>query len=183
MQIRVGVFALVIAACSSGRAPTKTAAAPARAVERRLSTIPDDPCELLTSADVSKAAGISIQSARRVPDIGEIVRAQRENRVARAGNLCNYDSTASIGDIVVAVPDISAQSIAAFRKEREEYSKNFRAESIVGVGYEAWLAGGNTLHVLAARNLQFVVATRYWQPDSRDAVVRVAKLILSRISQ
>lgn len=177
------IIAAVIAACSYHRTPTTIATTPARVAERRISTIPDDPCELLTPADVSKAAGISIESARRVPDIGEIVRAHRENRRARAGNLCNYDSSAPVGDIVFAVPDVSAQSIAAFRKEREEYARNFPAESIQGVGYEAWLAGGNALHVLAARNLQFVVSTRNSQPDSREAVVGVAKLILARISQ
>lgn len=179
----VGILALVIGACSSGRSATKTTAAPVRVAERRISTIPDDPCELLTPADVSKAAGISIESARRVPDIGEIVRAHRENRRAVVGNLCNYDSTAPVGDIVVAVPDISSQSIAAFRKERDEYAKNSRAEPVEGVGYEAWLAGGNALHVLAAKNLQFVVSTRNSQPNSRDTVVGVAKLILARISQ
>jgi hypothetical protein len=57
------------------------------------------------------------------------------------------------------------------------------AQHIDGIGYEAWIAGGNTLHVLAARNAQFIVGTRYWQPNSRDVVMAVAKSIMSRITQ
>jgi hypothetical protein len=145
--------------------------------------LPDDPCELLTASQVSAAAKIPIQSRRRIPDIGEIVRAQRENRPPRAGSICNYDSTAPVGDIVIAIPELSVQSVTAFRKERDEYMKNYGAQNIDGVGYEAWLAAGNTLHVLAARNAQFIVGTRYWQPNSRDVVVAVAKSVMSRITQ
>lgn len=181
----IAIIALTCA-CSSGHTPaagTTTAPSPLR--QRTIMMLPDNPCELLTPAQVSAAAGIAIQSARRIPDIGEIVRAEREHRPPRAGVICNYDSNAPVGDIVIAIPEPSLQSVSAFRKERDEYMRNYpgSGQHIEGIGYEAWLAGGNTLHVLAARNAQFVVGTRYWQPNSRDVVVGVAKSVMSRITQ
>jgi len=126
---------------------------------------------------------VKILSARRVPDIGEIVRAQKENRSARPSTICNYDSSDDVGDILIVVPEVSQQSVAAYRKARDDYTRNFRAESISGVGDEAWMAGGNTLHVLAGKNAQFIVATRFWQANSRDVVIAVAKSVISRISR
>jgi hypothetical protein len=126
---------------------------------------------------------VKILSARRVPDIGEIIRAQREDRRARPGTICNYDSNADVGDIVIAVPEVSQQSVAAYRKERDEYARNFHAVKISDVGDDAWLAGGNTLHVFVGRSGQFIVSTRYWQPTSRDVVIAVAKSVISRISR
>ena len=183
MLQRLLAMTVVVSACSSNRAATPAAPAPAPVAQRRIMMLPDNPCELLTPAQMSAASGVEIQSARRVPDIGEIVRAQRENRAPRAGVICNYDSKAPVGDIVIAVPDQSVQSVTAFRKERDEYMKNYHGEHVEGVGYEAWLAGGNTLHVLAARNAQFIVGTRYWQPNSRDVVLAVAKTVMARITQ
>ena len=146
----------------------------------RMVFLPDDPCELLTTEQVAAASGVRILSERRVPDIAEIIRAEKENRAARPSTICNYDSSADVGDIVIIIPEVSQRNIPAYQKAREEYSRNFQAEKISGIGEDAWLAGGNTLHVLAGRNAQFIVATRYWQKNSRDIVIAVAKSILSR---
>jgi len=185
MRRQLTGMTVLICACSSGHTPATGATTPSPVAQRSIMMLPDNPCELLTAAQVSSAAGIAIQSARRIPDIGEIVRAQREKRPPRAGVICNYDSNAAVGDIVIAIPDPSVQSVTAFRKERDEYMRNFpgSAQHVDGIGYEAWIAGGNTLHVLAARNAQFIVGTRYWQPNSRDVVQAVAKSIMSRITQ
>jgi hypothetical protein len=179
----VAGFLVVLAACSGRRSSSPAAAPPAPAEKGRFIRLPDNPCDLLTAEQVAAASGVKILSARRVPDIGEIVRAQREDRRARPGTICNYDSSANVGDIVIIVPEVSQQSVDGYRKARDEYARNFRAEKISGVGDEAWMAGGNTLHVLAGRNAQFIVATRYWQPNSRDVVIAVAKSVISRISR
>ena len=183
LQRLVVAVAILLAACSSGRSSAPSPAAPptpAPTAPTFVGYLPQNPCELLTTEQVAAASGIRILSARRVPDISEIIRAERENRSARASTICNYDSSADVGDIVVIIPEVSQQNVAAYRKSRDEYARNFSAQKISGVGEDAWLAGGNTLHVLAGRNAQFIVATRYWQQNSRDVVIAVAKSILSR---
>lgn len=182
MRTSVCGILIVVAGCS-GSSPAPRPGAPprpARVETGRFIRLPENPCELLTAEQVAAASGVKILSARRVPDIGEIIRAQKENRRARPGTICNYDSSADVGDIVIIVPEVSQQSVEGYRKARDEYARSWRAETISGVGDEAWMAGGTTLHVLAGRNAQFIVATRYWQQNSRDVVIAVAKSILSR---
>ena len=185
MAQRAVVAALILlTACSSGRPPAPAPGVPPAPVETgRFIRLPDNPCELLSAEQVAAAGGVKILGARRVPDIGEIIRAEKENRSARPSTICNYDSSADVGDIIIIVPEVSQQSVAAYRKARDDYARNFRAENIAGIGDEAWMAGGNTLHVLAGRNAQFIVATRYWQANSRDVVIAVAKSVMSRISR
>jgi hypothetical protein len=181
---RVAAALVVLTACSSGRPSAPPPGAPPAPAEKSVvGYLPNDPCELATAEQVEVASGVKIETARRVPDISEIIRAEREHRSAKASTICNYDSSADIGDIAIVVPEVSQQNVAAYRKARDEYARSFRAEKISGIGEDAWLAGGNTLHVLAGRNAQFIVATRNWQKSSRDVVIAVAKSIMSRITR
>jgi hypothetical protein len=180
----IAAAVVLLTACSSGKPSGPAPGAPPAPVQSGLvGYLPDNPCDLATAQQVEVASGVKIEAARRVPDISEIIRAEREHRSAKASLICNYDSSADIGDITIVVPEVSQQNVAAYRKARDDYARSFRAENISGIGEDAWLSGGNTLHVLAGRNAQFIVATQYSQKNSRDVVIAVAKSILSRIAR
>jgi hypothetical protein len=146
-----------------------------------VSSLPENPCELLTAEQVATATRLRVTRARQVPDIGEIIRAEKEGRTARANTICSYDTPTEFESITIIVPPVSDQSSAAFRKAREDNSRRFRAEPIAGLGEDAWLAAGTTLHVLAGKSAQFIVATRAYQEGSRDVVIAVAKAVLARL--
>jgi hypothetical protein len=150
-------------------------------VAHRVASLPENACELLTAREVSAAAGQHVSNAHRVPDIGEIIRAEKEHRTARANYICAYDTMNEIGGITIIVPQVSEQSSAAYRRAREEYFRRFSGENIDGIGQDAWLAGGTTLHVLAGETAQFIVATRSERDGSRDIVIAVAKAVLARL--
>ena len=176
------VFSLVTVACSSGRRAAEPGSAP-EAVRGTVASLPENACELLTAREVSAAAGRPVTRAHRVPDIAEIIRAGKEDRTARASTVCSYDSINEFGTIAIMIPPVSEQSSAAYRRTREDYFRQAHGESIDGLGEDAWLAGGTTLHVLAGKTAQFIVATRTAQEWSRDAVIGVAKAVLARISR
>jgi uncharacterized protein (DUF1697 family) len=174
------VFALGTQGCSSGRGAAAPAASP-EVVRRTVASLPENPCELLTAQEISAAGGQHVSNAHRVPDIGEIIRAEKEGRTARANNICAYDTMNEIGGISIIVPPVSEQSRAAYRRAREDYFRQSSGENIHGIGLDAWLAGGTTLHVLAGETAQFIVATRTARDGSRDMVIGVAKAVLARL--
>lgn len=173
-------FALGTQGCSSGRGATAAGPTP-EAVPHKVASLPENPCELLTAREVSAAGGQHVSNAHRVPDIGEIIRAEKEGRTARANNICAYDTMNEIGGITIIVPPVSEQSSAAYRRARQDYFRQSSGENIDGIGQDAWLAGGTTLHVLAGETAQFIVATRSARDGSRDTVIAVAKAVLARL--
>ena len=146
-----------------------------------VASLPENPCELLTAEQVSDATGLRVTRARRVPDIGEIIRAEKEGRTARANTICSYETPTEFESITIIVPPVSDQSSAAYRKAREDYSRRFNAEPIAGLGEGAWLSAESTLHVLAGRTAQFIVSTRAHREGSRDVVIAVANAVLDRL--
>jgi uncharacterized protein (DUF1697 family) len=175
------VLALGTQGCSSGRGATAAPGSAPEVVRRKVASLPENACELLTAQEVSAAGGQHVSNAHRVPDIGEIIRAQKEGRTARANYICAYDTMNEIGGISIIVPPVSEQSRAAYHREREDYFRQFSGKNINGVGEDAWFAGGTTLHVLAGETAQFMVATRSARDDSREIVIAVAKAVLDRL--
>jgi hypothetical protein len=116
-----------------------------------------------------------------VPDIGEIIRAEKDGRTARANMICSFDTPNEFRSISIIVPPVSEQSSASYRTEHENYSRQFHADRIPGLGEDAWLASGTTLHVLAGNTAQFIVAIRTVQDSSRDTLIAVAKAVLARL--
>jgi hypothetical protein len=116
-----------------------------------------------------------------MPDIGEIIRAEKEGRTARASTICSYDTPTEFESITIIVPPVSDQSSAAYRRARDDYSLRSHAEPIAGLGEGAWLAAGTTLHVLAGKSAQFIVSTRASREGSREVVIAVAKAVLDRL--
>lgn len=179
----VASIVLIIAACSSGSGSgAPVAGAPAPAPLHKITSLPDNPCELLSAEEVAAATGLRIESARRMPDIGEVLKSEREGRAARVSGICTYDASGEDSEISLIVPSVSDQSRAAFMRERGAYSDQSRVEPVSGLGEDAWLAG-TTLHVLAGNTAQFMVAARGRQEHSRDLVVAVAKAVLAKIQR
>ena len=119
----------------------------------------------------------------RVPDIEEIILAKREGRAARTSTICSYDTGGDIVAIQIVVPPVSARTSAAYQSERDLYFLRFpgSVRDVPGVGEDAWLSGGNTLHVLAGTMGHFIVTTRMAQPSSSEIVLAVAKVVLSKL--
>ena len=142
---------------------------------------PDDPCEVLSADDVAAASGLPIRNARRIPDIGEIVRATREGRRPRVSAVCSYDGETD-AEITISIPAVADQNASAYMKERDAYFEQSHGQHVSGVGADAWLGGGAALHVLVGKNAQFVVGARNASEKSRDAVVAVAKAAIARLA-
>ena len=170
-------------ACSSGRGAVATTGEEPGEVRPAVASLPENPCELLTADQVAAATGLRVTRAHRVPDIGEIIRAEKEGRTAHANTICSYDTPSEYVNIAIIIPPVGEQNSAAYRSEHEDYLRQSHAESIGGLGDDAWLAGGTTLHVLAGKSAQFIVATRMVDGGSRDVVVAVAKAVLSRFNR
>ena len=131
------------------------------------------------------ATGLRVRRARKVPDIDEIVAAGKAGRPAHTSTICSYDTGGELVAITITVPPLENRTAAAYNSEREAYFRRYAgsAKPITGIGEDAWLAGGTTLHVLAGPNAHFTVATRMAQPNSPDVVAKVARAVVERLSR
>jgi hypothetical protein len=174
-----------LGACSSRGGGPEAAAPPSPAVARRIASLPENPCDLLTRGEVSVATGLAVRRAHRVPDIDEIVQAGKEGRPARTNTICSYDVRGDIVAITITVPPVSDRNATAYMSARDAYLRQYpgSARAVSGVGEDAWLAGGSTLHVLAGKDAQFIVATRMAQPKSPEVLVAVARAVVERLNR
>ena len=174
---------LSVGACSSGGGAGPAGEPPSLAEVRRIATVPENPCELLTRGEVAVATGLRVRQARRVPDIEEIIQSEKEGRPARTSTICSYDTPTDIVAITIIVPPVSERGSAAYVSAREAYFRQYPGSGrhVSGIGEDAWLAAGTTLHVLAGKNANFIVATRTAQPNSPDVVVAVARAVLQKL--
>ena len=180
------LIVLSAAGCKSGGGSTEAGAPPAPAAgPRRIATLPENACELLTRGEVSVATGLRVRRAQKVPDIDEIVAAGKEGRPAHTSTICSYETPGEFVAITIVVPPLENRTAGAYHAEREAYFRQYpgSAKPVAGVGEDAWLAGGTTLHVLAGPNAHFTVATRVAQPKSPDVVAKVARAVVQRLSR
>ena len=179
-------FALFISvgACSSrGGGGVEAGAPPAPSAARHVASLPENPCELLTRGELSVATGLAVRRAQRVPDIDEIVQAGKEGRPARTNTICNYDVRGDLVAITITVPPVSDRTAAAYHAAREAYFSQHPASArdVSGIGEDAWLASGTSLHVLAGKNAPFIIATRMAQPNSPEVLAAVARAVVERL--
>ncbi len=175
---------IAVASCSSGGGGGPEAGGPPSPVApRRIASLPENPCVLLTRGEVSVATGLRVRQARRVPDIEELINSGREGRPARTSTICSYDTPTDIVAITIIVPPASERNSAAYLSQREAYFRQYpgSVRHVSGIGEDAWLAAGTTLHVLAGSNAHFIVATRTAQPKSPEVVAAVARAVLDRL--
>ena len=146
------------------------------------SSLPDNPCEVLNPAQVSAIAGVEVTSVNRVPSLAKIVHAQKENREPGPGTICSYETRSDFGAILIAVPARADRRTAEYWETRAKYFETFpgAAQPVAGLGMDAWLSGGTSLHVLVREDEYFTISTQMHQPRSRDLLVDIAKAVLSQ---
>lgn len=146
-------------------------------------SLPENPCEVVSAEQVSTATGLEVASVERVPSIAKIVEAQRTNQEPAPGRLCTYETHSAFGMIMIAVPSRADRRAAEYWKARAKYFETYpgSGQFIRDLGSDAWLAGGSTLHVLISGDEYFSVSTQMYQPGSRDLLVKIARVVLSKI--
>jgi hypothetical protein len=171
MTVRTGLAIAVVCAGSH--------VASARAQGRSL---PEDPCDVLTPAQMSTASGLDVTSATRVESIAEIVRARNGERPSGAGTICRYDTSSPFGSIEVEIrADRRAEAYASLRAAA--FAKGpASAVALDGIGADAWLVGGASLHVLVHDADYFTVTTQNYRPESRDVLVRIARRMVAELT-
>lgn len=144
--------------------------------------MPDNPCEVLSSARVSEITGLDVVSANRAPSLEKVVQAQEENREPGPGTICIYETRSAFGAILILVPPRADRSAAKYWADRAKYFQTFpgAARRVEGIGTDAWISGGNVLHVLARNDEYFTVSTQMDEPRSGELVMNVAKAVLDQ---
>ncbi len=173
------LFATVVVALSAA-SPTPSAA-PVQNISRA-STLPDNPCDVLTQDELSRITQLNILSVERVPDIREVVQAEREHREPRPGIICSYGTRTPFNAITIDVPPRPLRTTDRYWAQRTDYFQTYRgsAEPIRGLGQDAWLAARADLRVLIRDGEYFHVATQSYQPQSRELLIRIARAILEK---
>jgi hypothetical protein len=156
-------------------AVTAGAALPERA-------LPDNPCEIIDATEIAIAGQLVVQPGRRVPSIGQEVEAQKAGRPPAPGRICSFDTGVEFGAISLSVLPRADRRQAAYRESRERYFRTFAgsARHIAGLGEDAWLAGGASLHVLIRADEFFTLSTQQYQPESGELLTKIANLIVAK---
>jgi len=180
MRTRYVFLILVIyslLSCSVATAQSKH-----RSNRPRLSSLPDNPCELISPAKVSAISGLKVTSVKRVPSLAKIVSAQSENRELGPGTICVYVTRSEFGDIMIAVRPRTERSAASYWKSRAKYFETFpgSARDVADLGMDAWLAGGTSLSVLVRGDEYFGLSTQMYQPRSQELLVKIAHVVLGQ---
>jgi len=130
----------------------------------RLTTLPDNPCAVLTQEQMAMLTNLEVTAVRRVPSITKVVEAERENREPGPGTICVYETDSAFGGISIWVPGRTTRTTDAYWAARSSYFETYRgsARPIPNVGMDAWLAGGADLHVLVRDNEYFTVSAQMW---------------------
>jgi len=147
----------------------------------RLAAFPDNPCEILSVAQMSAATGLQVTSANRVPSLEKIVDAQTNDRDPGPGTLCVYETHDDVGAIVLSVPARTDRSAAKYWTSRTKYIETFPGDArpVPGLGQDAWLSGGTALHVLAGDDESFTISTQMYQPRSGQLLINIAGAVLA----
>jgi hypothetical protein len=143
---------------------------------------PENPCDVLTAAELAEITGLEVTTMRRVPGIAKVVRAQREDREPEPGMICSFETTSPFGAISIAVPPRSDRRSELYWEARSTYFGTFpgSAQHIEALGMDAWLAGGAGLRVLVGENEYLMLSTQIYQRQSRELLVDIARAILRR---
>jgi hypothetical protein len=144
--------------------------------------LPDNPCDIVSLEQVAEATGLMVTAFNRVAGILETTTAERESRPPPPGRLCVFETRSDFGQLMLYLP--AEHTNLVFRAQRAKYFASYpgSARPISGVGEEAWLAGGASLHVFAAPDFYFVVSVQMYQPEAADLLVRLARAIINRRS-
>jgi hypothetical protein len=142
--------------------------------------LPDNPCDVVTAAELSSITNLEVIESRRVPSIAKIVAAQREGRESAPGTICSFETDSPLGAILISVPPPSERRGKVYWDKRSRYFKSFRgsAQEIPGLGLDAWSSGGTSLSVLVSDDEYLMLSTQMYQPRSVQLLVDIARAIL-----
>jgi len=180
LHITLILISLFLSSCSRSALRETNASEPAKLAH--LTSLPDNPCEILSAAQMSAASGLQITSAERAPSLEKIVDAQRDHRDPGPGTICVYETRSDFGAILLSVPAAANRSAAEYWKSRTKYLETFpgSARLVPGLGQDSWLSGGTALHVLTRGDESFTISTQMYQPGSRDLLVKIALVVLAQ---
>ncbi len=175
----VGIMAVV--GVMSGVLPAQTPATQA-SNEVRLAVLPDNPCELLTRAQVAVATGLDITAMARVPDIHQVVDARRAGREPEPGTICSYNTRGEFGGLTIVVPIPADRTAASYQQARERaFTPHTMAQVISGIGADAW-SSGQSVHVLTRQGEYFmVVCQKCGGRSAPDQLVALARAVMGRL--
>ena len=125
-------------------------------------SLPDNPCDVPTAAEIADAAGLVVTSVRRVPSIKEVVTAERQGRKPEPGTICSVETNSHFGVLSIVVPRHSERRSELYWEARSKYFETYpgSAEHIPGLGIDAWLAGGVGLSILVRENEYLMLSTQ-----------------------
>jgi hypothetical protein len=148
----------------------------------RLASLPENPCELISPAQVSAVSGLEVTSVKRVPSLEKIISAQSENREPGPGTICVYVTRSPFGDIMIGVTPRTERSAARYWESRAEYFETFpgSARDVADLGMDAWIAGSTSLTVLVRGDEYFGLSTQMYQPRSEALLVSIARVVLAQ---
>jgi hypothetical protein len=135
-------------------------------------SLPDNPCDLLTAAELAAVTGLEVTSVRRVPSIHE----------PEPGSICSFETNSHFGALSIVVPRRSERRSERYWAARAKYFQMFpgSAQPIPGLGIDAWLAGGAGLSVLIRENEYLMLSTQNYHRQSRDVLVEIARAVARR---
>jgi hypothetical protein len=147
--------------------------------------LPDNPCDVLTAAELAEVTGLEVTSIRRGPSIHEMVSAQRQVREPEPGTICSFETRSPFGALSIAVPPRSERSSVLYWEARSKYFETFpgSAQQIQGLGIDAWIGGGASLRVLVRENEFLMLSTQIYQRQSRELLLQVARSILQKYAR
>lgn len=145
-------------------------------------SLPDNPCDVLTAAELADVTGLEVTSMRRVPSILEIVTAQREGREPEPGTICGFETNSPFGALLISVPPRAERRSELYWEARSKYFETFpgSAQHIEGLGIDAWVSGGTSLRVLVRENEYVGLSTQMYQRESYGLLLQIARSILQR---
>jgi hypothetical protein len=175
--IAVVITSLLAASGLSGCVGDQTAAPPTAS-----RPLPENPCDLLTAAELAEITGLAVTSVRRVPSIKEVVSAEREGRKPEPGRICSFETDSQFGAISLVVPRRSERGNERYWEARSKYFETYpgSAKHIPGLGMDAWLAGGTSLSVLVREQEYVMLSTQQYHRESREVLVAVARALAQR---
>ena len=135
--------------------------------------LPENPCDLIESADLAVVGQlVVVQPGRRVPGKLEV----------GPGSICVFQTGPEFGEIIVGVSPRTQRSGAKYLATRDAYFRTFPGSGrlVAGVGQDAWLGGGTSLHVLIRDDEYFTLGTQNYQPESGELLAKIAKFVLSK---
>jgi hypothetical protein len=156
--------------------------APSRA---RLALLPDNPCDLLTPAEVSAAIEVPVTGARRRPSITQEVDAQRDGRDPEPGIICTYETETEFGEIILSIQKQQDRNRDDYWLRRAKYFETSRAiaEYVPGLGEDAWLSGRVGLSVMIQDNEYFAVSVQMVSARYREVLTRFARAAIDRLTR